>query len=69
MNNGLDLAKLLYSKQPQMPGTGLAKQAADDKSLRPLWIQAQEQMAMGEMPTMDYATWKAMKLKEMSQPR
>lgn len=69
MKNAFDIAQLVYSKQPQMPGSGMAKIAADDVSLRPHWIKAQEAMAMGEMPQMDYQTWKAMKIKELTQTR
>lgn len=67
MKNALDLATLVYSKDPKsLTGSGMAKVAADDLQLRPLWIQAQEQMAMGEIPTVDYETWKKQKVKEMS---
>lgn len=57
---------------PQMPGSGMAKMAADDIQLRPLWIQTQERMAMGEIPQMDYETWKRQiiqQLQQMQQPQ
>jgi hypothetical protein len=68
MKNAFDLAMQLYGNpKPTMPGTGMAKMAADDMTLRPLWLKDQERMAMGEIPQIDYEAWKAMKTREMAQ--
>ncbi len=64
MNGLLDMPQPM--PQPKL-GTGMAQMAADDIQLRPLWIKAQEAMAMGETPQIDYETWKRQLIQQLQQ--
>ncbi len=67
MNGLLDMPQGI--PQNPMPGNGMASMAADDIQLRPLWLKAQESMAMGELPQVDYETWKRQIMQQMQQPQ
>lgn len=52
---------------PPMPGNSMPSVGVDDIQLRPLWLKEAERMALGEIPQVDYETWKRNLILQMQQ--